>query len=40
MEFSSAAFYADMDLEDEKPEEAEKAERRDERLREWNEDHR
>lgn len=40
MEFSSADFYAGLDLSDESPEEAKAAERRTDRLREWNEDHR
>lgn len=39
-EFSSEGFYADAVLEDETPEEAKAAERRTDRLREYNESHR
>lgn len=39
-EFDSAAFYAGIDLGDESPEEAKAAEKKADRLREWNEDHR
>lgn len=39
-EFDSAAYYAGIDFEDESPAEAQAAEKRTDRLREWNESHR